>query len=220
MVTAPADQSSDEGDVISGVFVSATDSDGDTVTYSAAGLPPGLAINSTTGEISGTLTDYAVSVTPYIVTVTVGDGNGGVTDNDFDVIIGDNGTIDRPGGTNGFNPYPPSQQVQIYNPGTDSWRYGPIFNIPRYGGSAARSASASVIVSQASNELPAVGYAVPRSTRPSVPSPAPIARRSAARELARCLEHPRRRRPARARRQSADRRKMPGRPLRAQDSSF
>jgi hypothetical protein len=40
-------------------------------------------------------------------------------------------------GTNGFNPYPANQQVQIYNPGSNTWRFGPIFNIPRYGGSAA-----------------------------------------------------------------------------------
>ena len=33
----------------------ATDPDGDTLTYSATGLPPGLSINATTGVISGTL---------------------------------------------------------------------------------------------------------------------------------------------------------------------
>src|SRR5205085_10634687 len=48
-----------------------------------------------------------------------------------------NGELWVEGGTNGFNPYPPNQQVQIYNPGTDAWRFGPIFNIPRYGSSAA-----------------------------------------------------------------------------------
>ena len=41
------------------------------------------------------------------------------------------------GGTNGFNPYPDNEQVQIYNPGSNSWRFGPIFNTPRYGSSAA-----------------------------------------------------------------------------------
>ena len=47
------------------------------------------------------------------------------------------GEIWAVGGTNGFSPYPPNQQVQIYNPGTDSWRFGPVLNIPRYGSSAA-----------------------------------------------------------------------------------
>jgi hypothetical protein len=48
-----------------------------------------------------------------------------------------NGELWVMGGTDGFNPYPPNQQVQIYTPGTDSWRFGPAFNIPRYGASAA-----------------------------------------------------------------------------------
>ncbi|HKP53615.1 MAG TPA: SBBP repeat-containing protein [Chloroflexia bacterium] len=33
--------------------------------------------------------------------------------------------------------YPPSQEVQIYNPVTNSWRFGPAFNTPRYFSTAA-----------------------------------------------------------------------------------
>jgi PKD repeat protein len=50
----------------------ASDADGDALTYSAVGLPPGLAVNVATGLISGTLT--AASAGIYPVTATVSDG--------------------------------------------------------------------------------------------------------------------------------------------------
>ena len=40
--------------------------------------------------------------------------------------------------------YPPGQEVQIYNPNTNSWRFGPAFNTPRY-----HSTSAGVIGNRA-----------------------------------------------------------------------
>ena len=49
----------------------ATDADGDTLTYSATGLPTGASIAPATGVISGTL-DRAAT---YSVTVTVSDGS-------------------------------------------------------------------------------------------------------------------------------------------------
>ncbi len=72
-VTAPADQSSHTGDTVSGVFVTASDADGDTLTYSAGNLPPGLRINPTTGEIGGTLSGQSAG--RYTVTVTASDGS-------------------------------------------------------------------------------------------------------------------------------------------------
>ena len=48
VVTAPADQTSAENAAIT-LAVVASDPDGDTLTYSATGLPPGLSINATTG---------------------------------------------------------------------------------------------------------------------------------------------------------------------------
>ena len=54
-----ADQNSQEGDV-STVSVAATDSDGpDNLEYSATGLPPGLDIEFTNGQIFGTIADGA-----------------------------------------------------------------------------------------------------------------------------------------------------------------
>ena len=74
----------------SGYFadVDATDS----FTYSATGLPTGLSINPTTGEIAGTVDNSASQGGPasdgvYSVTVTVDDGNGGTVDQTFSWVI-------------------------------------------------------------------------------------------------------------------------------------
>ena len=56
----------------------AADNDGDALTYSATGLPPGITINASTGVISGTLS--ATSAGVRTVTVTVSDGTGTDTD--------------------------------------------------------------------------------------------------------------------------------------------
>jgi Putative Ig domain len=72
VVTNPGNQTNTEGDVVS-LSVTATDPDGDPLSYSASGLPPNLTINSTTGLISGTLA--AGSAGSYPVTVTASDGS-------------------------------------------------------------------------------------------------------------------------------------------------
>ncbi len=72
VVTTPAAQSSTVGTVLS-LQVAASDPDGDALTYSATGLPPGLAIAPTTGLITGTPTTAG----SYSVVVTVADGKGG-----------------------------------------------------------------------------------------------------------------------------------------------
>jgi hypothetical protein len=61
-----------EGAAVS-VPAPATDPDGDTLTWSATGLPPGLSIDPTTGEITGTVTYDAAPASPYAVTVRVTD---------------------------------------------------------------------------------------------------------------------------------------------------
>ena len=48
---------------------------GQSLTCSAAGLPPGLSINAATGVISGTVSSAASLTTPYSVTVTATDGS-------------------------------------------------------------------------------------------------------------------------------------------------
>jgi large repetitive protein len=59
-----------------------SDLDGNVLSYTAAGLPPGLSINPTTGAITGTISPNASQGGPnadgiYSVTVTANDGNGG-----------------------------------------------------------------------------------------------------------------------------------------------
>ncbi|MDP2318777.1 MAG: putative Ig domain-containing protein [Acidobacteriota bacterium] len=72
MVTNPGTQNSAEGATLS-LPISASDPDGEALTYSSTGLPPGLSINSSSGVISGTLT-YAAAGT-YSVTVRASDGS-------------------------------------------------------------------------------------------------------------------------------------------------
>ena len=67
------DRTSAEGAIIS-LDAGATDPDRDTLTYSATGLPAGLAIDASTGLISGTVGYAAASTTAYAVEVTVSDG--------------------------------------------------------------------------------------------------------------------------------------------------
>ncbi|MCF6207109.1 MAG: Ig-like domain-containing protein, partial [Sulfurovum sp.] len=64
--------------------IDATEPDGDTITYTANGLPPGLSIDSTTGIIAGTPTTPGT----YSVTITATDKDG--SDNTtFNIIIPD-----------------------------------------------------------------------------------------------------------------------------------
>ncbi|MBI2204319.1 MAG: putative Ig domain-containing protein [Candidatus Rokubacteria bacterium] len=79
-VTNPGDQTSAEGASAS-LQITATDPDADGLSYTATGLPAGLAIVGTTGAITGTL-GYEVAGT-YAVTVTVIDGKGGTGTTSF-----------------------------------------------------------------------------------------------------------------------------------------
>ena len=81
-VTNPGSQSNGEGDSVS-LAISASDADGDTLSYGATGLPVGLAIDPGTGTISGTIS------TPgnYNVTVSIDDGNGGTESAIFSWVV-------------------------------------------------------------------------------------------------------------------------------------
>jgi hypothetical protein len=73
LVTSVSDQHSLRGDSIS-LQISATDVDGDTLTFAADGLPAGLSIDASTGLISGTIAGDAVPGT-YQVNISVSDGS-------------------------------------------------------------------------------------------------------------------------------------------------
>jgi large repetitive protein len=62
-----------------------SDLDGDTLTFSAVGLPAGLMIDPATGVISGTIDNSASTVAGgiYTVSVTASDGNGGTATSTF-----------------------------------------------------------------------------------------------------------------------------------------
>ncbi|MFT5139912.1 MAG: hypothetical protein ACI9CB_001569, partial [Rhodothermales bacterium] len=77
VVLSPGNQTDEEGQVVS-LPITAWDVDpGETLTYSATGLPTGLSINTSTGLISGTVAVGATALSPFIVTVTVNDSNNG-----------------------------------------------------------------------------------------------------------------------------------------------
>ena len=61
---------------------------GDGLTYSATGLPPGLAVDSATGLISGTIDKSASKSGPYSVTVTATDDKGAATSETFTYAVG------------------------------------------------------------------------------------------------------------------------------------
>jgi hypothetical protein len=72
-LTSPGNQTNAAGDAVS-LPVSASDADGNTLSYTASGLPAGLSVDPSSGTISGTIANSAASSTPYNVTVTVSDG--------------------------------------------------------------------------------------------------------------------------------------------------
>ena len=74
------DRTDAEGDAVA-VSAAATDPLGDTLTYGATGLPPGMGIDSATGLVSGTIAYNAASGSPYSVIISVTDpGGNGDTD--------------------------------------------------------------------------------------------------------------------------------------------
>ncbi|MBI5158465.1 MAG: putative Ig domain-containing protein [Acidimicrobiia bacterium] len=92
VVLGPGTQTSAEGTAVS-LTIAASDPDGNGLTFSASGLPPGLAMHAGTGVISGSL-GYDLGPS-YSVTITVVDDGSPVlvSQTSFDWIIGE---VNRP----------------------------------------------------------------------------------------------------------------------------
>ena len=84
LVTDPGAQNSTAADSVA-LQIQATDDD--TLTYAASGLPPGLNIDTKTGEISGVIDLETGSDTPYAVEVTIADDQTGATSVSFDWFV-------------------------------------------------------------------------------------------------------------------------------------
>ncbi|WP_055590725.1 protease pro-enzyme activation domain-containing protein [Streptacidiphilus griseoplanus] len=86
-VTNPGNQSTAVGTAASLQIKASDSASGQTLTYSASGLPAGLSINSSTGLISGTPSTAGTST----VTVTVKDGTGALGTATFTWTVGSGG---------------------------------------------------------------------------------------------------------------------------------
>ncbi len=77
-------QSDDDGETITlDVSDNFTDPNGDPLTFSASGLPPGLMVDPNTGVISGTIDPDASQGGPYTVTITAVDPDGNAVSTTF-----------------------------------------------------------------------------------------------------------------------------------------
>jgi Ca2+-binding RTX toxin-like protein len=138
VVTNPGNQTSVVGTNVN-LAVSASDPNGDTLSYSSTGLPAGLSINAGTGVVSGTLSTAGTSN----VTVTVGDGQGGTASTGFIWTVTSTGT--------GPAPQCSGRTANIFV------REGFIVGGPdagrQYGGRLRGSASADVMVGTPGNDI-------------------------------------------------------------------
>ncbi|MCJ7725043.1 MAG: putative Ig domain-containing protein, partial [Acidimicrobiia bacterium] len=91
-VTSPGDQVGAEGDAV-GLPITGGDPDGDVVAWSASGLPPGLGIDSETGELIGSIGYSGSAGSPFLVTVRITDQGGLFEETSFGWTVTDTSTV-------------------------------------------------------------------------------------------------------------------------------
>jgi hypothetical protein len=121
VVTNPGNQSSRIGVALS-LSIVATDANGDTLTYSATGLPAGLSINPTTGLIAGTPTTAQTAS----VIVTANDGHGGAGSATFTWTVFANSApvVTNPGNKSGTVGLAVNLQIVATDANGDALTYG------------------------------------------------------------------------------------------------
>ncbi|MEU6351640.1 putative Ig domain-containing protein [Streptomyces sp. NPDC047072] len=147
-VTNPGSQSTTTGGTAS-LQISATDSAGATLTYSASGLPTGLSISSSTGKITGT----ASTAGTYQVTVTATDSTGASGSASFTWTVGSSSStctssqlLGNPGFESGNTTWTASSGV-ITNSTSESAHAGSYYAwLDGYGSSHTDTLSQSVTV--------------------------------------------------------------------------
>ncbi len=95
VVTSTGDQVFAQGDAVNiNTSLAFEDIDGDTLTYSATGLPASLTLDPNTGALTGTLTNADAIASPYPIVITADDGNTGTVGDSFTMTV--NNTNDAP----------------------------------------------------------------------------------------------------------------------------
>ncbi|HVS38569.1 MAG TPA: putative Ig domain-containing protein, partial [Gemmataceae bacterium] len=116
----PGDQANLVGDSVS-LPLSAVDNYAEGVTFQAQDLPPGLSINSSTGVISGTVSQTAVAGSPYTVTASA-TGGGYTVSQTFDWTVSRFSIVD-PGDQNSADGDTVSLPITVQDNNADTLSY-------------------------------------------------------------------------------------------------
>ncbi len=89
------DRQDSEGDAVT-ITVEATDPDGDELVFSADGLPAGIDVDASSGQITGTIDAGAAGKSPYTVTVSITDPDGATASATFTWTVDEPADPDEP----------------------------------------------------------------------------------------------------------------------------
>ncbi|WP_150452599.1 PKD domain-containing protein, partial [Arenibacter lacus] len=135
VVANSENQFNNEGETVS-LQITASDPEGDNLSYAVTGLPTGLSIDSATGLISGTIADGSAANSPYSVEVTVTDDGSPVESTTITFIwnvsvdgVNQAPTVTSPGEQNNLEGAEISLQISATDPDGDTMDYSAV-NLP------------------------------------------------------------------------------------------